>query len=61
MLFFSIDYWEGVERMYRLTGEGGVFELVNRETKEIEKVGSLEDCYSVVEAIEVKNKEHGKK
>ena len=47
--------------MYRLTGEGGVFELVNRETKEIEKVGSLEDCYSVVEAIEVKNKEHGKK
>ena len=47
--------------MYRLTGRGGVFELVNRETKEIEKVGSFDDCYSVVEAMEVKNKEHGKK
>ena len=56
MLFFQLFIGEGVEKMYKLTSRGGVFELINRESGEIVKVGSFDECYSVIENTVSKGK-----
>ena len=37
--------------MYKLTSVGEVFELTERESGEVIKVGSFDDCYNVIESI----------
>jgi len=37
--------------MYKLTSVGDVFELKERESGKVIKVGSFDDCYSVIESI----------